>query len=775
MPKRKIEKTLYQLLYPLVNFFIAVGELAKDIIMLPFRLLLFFVRKASAALILFGKTIDQGLTAFRKWIKNIRKKPLPKLKIHFPKLPKIVIPRIKKPKFRLRKPRFLKFPKLPKLPAILKGRKALRIKYFFIGFIVAALISFASQAYQFVTSLPSPRSIGKVNYPLSTHIYDRKGRLLYEVYREQNRTPVRVESLPPYVTQATIAIEDKDFFRHNGVSLFGGIFRATKETLVTKKLQGGSTITQQLVKSALLTPERTIQRKLKEIVLALWTERIYTKNQILEMYLNQVPYGGSAYGIEEAAKAYFNKHAKDLTLDQAAFLAGLPQAPTLYSSYLNPQLALARRNDVLKNMIEQKFISQERYEEEVRKPLGVVPPKTTIKAPHFVFYVKSELEKQFGIRSVEEGGLRVTTSLDLDIQEKAQEILSEEIDKIRNLNVTNGAILIIRPSTGEILAMVGSTDYFATPSGAFNVTTALRQPGSAIKPIMYSLALKGGFTPATILNDSPVVYALPGEIYRPVNYDGRFHGRMPLRYALANSYNVPAVKTLSQIGVSDFVEHARQMGISTWKDSSQYGLSLTLGGGDVKMLDMAKAFGVFANNGERIETAPAIRVDNFSGDTIFEHKPKAKKALDPGISYIISDILSDNVARQQAFGVRSALEIPGYKVAVKTGTTNDKRDNWTIGYTPEFLVVVWVGNNNNSPMHPQLTSGITGAAPIWNKVMSYLLTTYSNKNTWFNKPEDVVSKSCYGGRVEYFLVGTEGTYCQLPKPVTPTPEKEDED
>ena len=320
--------------------------------------------------------------------------------------------------------------------------------------------------------------------------------------------------------------------------------------------------------------------------------------------------------------------------------------------------------------------------------------------------------------------------------------------------------------------MVGSVDYFSDLNGAFNVTTALRQPGSSIKPLMYSLALEGSYTAASIIDDSPIVFDIPGsKPYKPVNYDGKFHGRVPLRYALANSYNVPAVKVLNSLGVDNFVNHAREMGITTWNDSSRFGLSLTLGGGEVKMVDMARAFGVFANQGIQQDLSPILEVRNSADELIYERSNHSKRNLDPGVSYIISDILSDNVARSFAFGRGSTLEIPGYKVAVKTGTTDDKKDNGTIGYTPEYLVVVWVGNNNNSPMNPFLTSGITGASPIWNRVMTHLLTKYSTRNTWFEKPVNVIEKSCYGGRKEYFISGTDRVDCaRLPiVSVTPTP------
>jgi len=630
----------------------------------------------------------------------------------------------------------------------------LKVYYFTLGFLTNFLILFFYQSYLFIKNLPSPIAIGKINYPLSTHLYDRNGKLLYEIYREQNRTPIKLKELPPYVYQATIAIEDKDFYKHQGVSLFA-IIRAIRETFFKNNLQGGSTITQQLIKSSLLTSERTLERKIKEIILAIWAERIYTKDEILEMYLNQVPYGGSAYGIEEAAKNYFGKSAKDLNLEEAAFLAGLPQAPSIYSPYINPNLSKKRRDEVLEAMFRQGYINKETKEKAKAKELEFLPPKTLVRAPHFVFYVKSKLEDKFGKSMVEEGGLRVTTTLDLNIQEEVQRILKEEIEKLSYLNISNGAVLVTKPKTGEILAMVGSFDYFNKPDGAYNVTLALRQPGSAIKPLLYAFALKRGYTSATILDDSPVTFRLQGGgIYTPVNYDNRFHGKVPLRYALANSYNIPAVRVLSDIGVDSFIDFATKMGISTWGNRSRFGLSLALGAGEVTMIDMAKAFSVLANLGQQVDLVSYLKITNSFGEKIDEIKVKSVNIINPGISYIISDILSDNFARTLAFGSDSFLEVKGYKVAVKTGTTDDKRDNWTVGYTPEFLVIVWVGNNDNSPMNPYLTSGITGAAPIWNQVMSFLLKNYG-KGIWYEKPKNVIEKNCYFGRIEYFLKGTE--------------------
>lgn len=636
-------------------------------------------------------------------------------------------------------------------------------RFFYIGFLVCLIGIIGFQSYLFISHLPSPYKIGKTNYPISSHIFDRNGRLLYEVYRDQNRTPIKLNELPPYVHQASIAIEDKDFYHHNGISIFGGMLRALKDTYKTNELQGGSTITQQLIKTALLTPERTVERKIKEVILAVWAERIYTKNQIMEMYLNQIPYGGSAYGIQEAARTYFGKDARQLTVSEAALLAGLTRAPSIYSPFVNPDIAIRRRNEVLSKMYELNFITDKQRQLAHATKIAIREPKTSIRAPHFVFYTKSHLESEYGIKEVEEGGLRVITTLDLEIQNEAEKILREELDKIRYLNVTNGGIVVSDPNSGEILAMVGSRDYFATPNGAFNVSTALRQPGSSLKPLLYSLALERGYTAATIIDDSPISFTISDtEVYRPVNYDGAFHGRTTLRSALANSYNIPAVKVINAFGVTNYVDHARKMGIDTWNDTNRFGLSLSLGGGEVTMIDVTEAFGVFANKGNRVDLTPISKLTNSEREILAENNPLKEKALDEGVAFIMSDILSDNVARQAAFGRGSALEIPGYKVAVKTGTTDSKKDNWTVGYTPEFVVTVWVGNNDNTPMNQQLASGITGAAPVWNRVMTYLLKNKSSLGTKvaFDKPDVVVQRKCYG-RDEYFMLGTDNNvFCQ---------------
>jgi len=677
-------------------------------------------------------------------------------------------------------------------------------KKYLIGSVVA--IVFFYFVFAIFYKLPNPYSLKNYKViPLSTHILDRNGKLLYEIYRNQKRTPIKISELPKYVVNATIAIEDKDFYKHQGVSIISGVLRAAKDTLLRQNLQGGSTITQQLIKSALLTPERTVIRKVREIILALWTEKIFTKQEILELYLNQVPYGGTAYGIEEAAQIYLSKHAKDLTLSEAALLAGLPQAPSIYSPLYNPDLALKRRNNVLKAMYQNKYIDKTTYEKEIKKEVVINPPKSTIKAAHFVFYVKSLLEQSYDIKEIEEGGMQVTTTLDLDIQTEAEKILKEEIEDLKNLNVSNGALLVTRPPTGEILSMIGSVDYFATASGAFNVTTALRQPGSSIKPLNYAVGIDRKLvTASTEFLDVPTCFLAAGQPtgYCPVNYDGAFHGPTQLRFALGNSYNIPAVKMLAINGVENFIASTSAFTMTTFKDPKNYGLSLTLGGGEVRMTEMAQAFSALANRGIPRKLNAILKIQDKDGKVLYEFKDAnyikdikkpitspnffaiaGKQAISQETSFIISHILLDDNARSAAFGTGSLLVIPGKAVSVKTGTTDDKKDNWTIGYTPNFLTAVWVGNNDSSPMNPYLTSGVTGAAPIWHRVMTYVLKT--QPDLWPVRPATVVGKqvcwdsgalsskkedgsdSC-SARFEYFIQGTEPTQGTLKQTVPVT-------
>ncbi len=585
--------------------------------------------------------------------------------------------------------------------------------------------------------LPSPARLGRYEIPLASKMYDRNGKLLYDIFADQNRTPVPLSAIPKYVQEATISIEDKEFYKHKGINPIGGILRAIAATVSHRGLQGGSTITQQLVKSALLTNERTIQRKIKELVLAIWVESLYPKDKILELYLNQVPYGGTAWGIETAAEKYFGKSVKDVTFAEAALLAGLPQAPTRYSPFgANPQFSKERQKEVLRRMVEDGYITQEQSQAATAETLHF-KKAPNIRAPHFVMFVKEQLVDRFGERLVEQGGLKVITTLDLDLQEYAQATVAAEVEKLKKLRVGNGAALITKPATGEILSMVGSTDYFASPSGNFNVTTALRQPGSSIKPINYAIGIeKHIVTPATMFLDVPTCLVSTGQPnYCPKNYDGKFHGPVQLRFALGNSFNIPAVKMLYLNTVRDMVASASAFGLDTLSDPSHYGYSLTLGGGEVHMTDMAEAFSVFANGGIRKDLVSILKVVDKNGKVLLEHKdPNLTKeipsqllmdgprAVSVETAFLISHILLDNNARQDAFGSNSLLNIAGRTdVSVKTGTTDDLRDNWTIGFTPLVLVAAWVGNNDNSPMNPALVSGVSGAAPIWNKLIKKAL------------------------------------------------------
>ncbi|MDP3955150.1 MAG: transglycosylase domain-containing protein [bacterium] len=616
--------------------------------------------------------------------------------------------------------------------------------------------------------LPAPWNLTSTNYPVSTKIFDRNGQLLYEIYTEQNRTPVNIADLPEYVKWAAISAEDKEFYSHHGFS-WRGIMRAAFNTVFRQHLEGGSTITQQLVKNALLTQERTIKRKARESALTLAVEAIYPKDKILEMYLNHAPYGGTAWGIEAAAKTYFGKNAKDLSLGEAALLASLPSSPTRYSPFgAHPELTIQKQEFVLGRMVENKFISQKESETAKETPLVFAPQANQLQAPHFVMYVKDQLVEKYGEKMVEQGGLRVTTTLDLALQDFAQATVASEVAKLKSAHVTNGATLVTTPETGEILAMVGSKDYFDKEiQGNYNVTTALRQPGSSIKPINYALGLMNKkITLATAFNDLPTCYLVPGQkTYCPSNYDNSFHGPVQARFALGNSYNIPAVKMLALNRLDEFVPFAQKMGLSTLEDPKNYGLSLTLGGGEVKMIDMAVAFGDFANLGVMQPLVSILKVEDYQGKVLEQTKiEEGERVIPMEVAYLISHTLLDNNARSATFGSSSYLVVKNHpEVSVKTGTTNDKRDNWTIGYNPEILVVVWVGNNDNTPMSA-VASGVTGASPVWNKIISYALK--DKKQNWPMRPEDIVGANICSlsgkapgdsgcpTRFEYFIKGT---------------------
>ena len=618
--------------------------------------------------------------------------------------------------------------------------------------------------------LPSPTRLDSPDFPASTQIYDRNGQLLYEIYAEKNRVPVKLIDLPEYLKWATIASEDKNFYRHHGFD-FGGIIRASFNIIFKQTLQGGSTITQQLVKNALLEdPSRTLRRKIREAILTWGAEVIYSKDQILEMYLNQAPYGGTAWGIETAAQNYFNKKARDLTLPEATLLAGLPASPTRFSPFgAHPELAKERQKRVLQRMVEEGYLKSEEAQKAGEEELKFAKAKVGFKAPHFVLYVKELLVEKYGEKMVEQGGLKVQTTLDLDLQEFTQQTVASEVAKLKNLKISNGAALVTQPKTGEILAMVGSKDYFDKEiDGNVNVTLSSRQPGSSIKPLNYALGIeKKLITLATVINDSPTCFAVAGQrLYCPVNYDNTFHGPTQVRFALGNSYNIPAVKVLTLNGLEDFVQKAREMGLSTLIDPKNYGLSLTLGGGEVKMIDMTIAFSSLANLGIRQDVWAIKKITDQKDKVLFEKEDEeGPRVLSMETAYLISHILLDNNARTAAFGPSSFLVVKNHpEVSVKTGTTNDRRDNWTIGYNPSRLVSVWVGNNDNTPMS-YVASGITGASPIWHKIMTYALK--DQKQEWPLKPEGIVGASIcqLSGklpnpdspcetRFEYFLNGT---------------------
>lgn len=690
-----------------------------------------------------------------------------------------------------RKKRFSRFP-LP-IRALLVVLFS-PVSWLLLAFVV--LLGIVGLLY-LLKDLPSPRRItqGNDNFAVTTQILDRNGTLLYELYADENRTPINIEDLPPHVYQASIAIEDQNFYNHFGFDLVG-ITRAIKNNIQGERLEGGSTITQQLVKNALLTRERSIQRKLKEAVLAVFTEVIYSKEEILEMYLNYISYGGTSVGVESAAQTYFGKHASELTLAESALLAGLPQAPSRYSPFgSDPQAAKNRQSEVLRRMVEDGYITETQATEAENEVLEYALTTTDIKAPHFVFYVRDLLYEMYGEETVLTGGLRVHTTLDLDLQNVAQASLSAEIDSLERYRVGNGAAMVVKPNTGEILTMIGSRDYFdATAEGQVNVTLARRQPGSSIKPITYATAMQlKALNPGSILVDTPTCFTVPGQQpYCPKNYDGTFKGPVTIRDSLGNSLNIPAVKALRIIGLEPFIDQATKMGITGWDDPSQYGLSLTLGGGEVRMIDLAQAFSVLANQGVKVPFTPILKVEDYKGNVLAEYDTQEvaetldylnsheqdsgedglTRVMNRAPAYLASHIMQDNNARRLAFGSRSELVIPNQIVSAKTGTTNDLKDNWTVGFTPEYLTITWVGNNDNTPMNPYLVSGVTGAAPIWNDIMSYILK--DKEPTWQEKPEDVASgfvcasgfpssnsDPCQGRYTELYWTESEPSYAKL--------------
>lgn len=734
-------------------------ELAARLI---YYILLFLVRLGDGVLFCFS-IINRLLSYFLRLPVKIFSEGKKRTKLKWPKI-KISSLKIKKPRLKNR-------PKKLKRRAdivVLTTSKKTKAAFFFYGVLFSTLFVFTPLlTYLFVQELPNPKALTMRQIPQTTKIYDRNGILLHQIYAGEDRTIVPLEKIPQNLRNATIAIEDKNFYQHPGFDI-SAIARATRENISGRSFQGASTITQQLIKSSLLTSEISIERKVKEIILAVWAERIYEKDELLEMYLNQIPYGSTAWGVSSASELYFDKDVSDLNLAESAFLAGIASAPTTYSPFKGDStLWRKRQEEVLNKMLDYGYITSEQKKDALAAKLVFGKAKSPLKAPHFVSYVEDILARRYGLATLEKGGLIVTTSLDYNLQQEAESIVREEVEKNTPLNLTNGAALVTDPKSGDILAMVGSKNYTDPKYGMVNITTSLQQPGSSIKIVTYATALSEGYTAATILEDTPVTYKIEGaQDYSPVNYDGRFRGRVPLRIALANSLNIPAVKTLNALGVEKMVSYAKAMGIDTWEQTENFGLSLTLGAGEVTMIDMAEVYGTLSNSGDRVDLNPILEVKDYKNN-IYEKKQTVspKKVLSEGVAFILSDILADNQARSAVFGTSSPLNIPGHTVSVKTGTTDEKRDNWTIGYNQNYVVAVWVGNNDNTPMSRNLTSGITGAAPIWNKIMTRLLEDNSEPERVI--PSDIVIKNCFG-RNEYFLKGTEANARCFTQPLSST-------
>jgi len=604
-----------------------------------------------------------------------------------------------------------------------------------LSILVAGTFIFSLSLAFFSIGLPNPVRLSREAGIQSTKILDREGQVLYDIHGEKKRTPISFDEQPEVAKQATIAIEDKNFYHHQGFDISGLVRGIVLKPLSGQRAQGGSTITQQLAKNALLSSSRTIPRKIKEFILALQIEQVYSKDKILELYLNEIPYGRNAYGIESASQTFFAKPAGELTLAEAALLASLPQAPTYYSPDGSHAAELKQRQElVLDMMVRNGFITENQAEAAKGEDVlaEIVPRRDSFRAPHFVFYVREQLAEKYGDSFLEEAGLKITTTLDLDLQTKAEDAIDWRAQINAGNKVGNNGLVAINPKTGEILAMVGSRDYFDVENeGNFNVTTSLQQPGSSFKPFVYAAAFKAGYSPATMLMDTLTDF---GD-YIPQNYDNEFRGPVSMRYALSNSLNIPAVKTLALVGVHEATALARSLGITTLTNPDRYGLSLVLGGGDVRLLDMVYGYSAFANTGFQAEMNSIIKVEDKNGKVLFERdQPKLKEVLDPQVAYLINDILSDDSARIETFGAGGYLTVPGYEVAAKTGTTQGYRDGWTIGYTPTLAVGVWGGNNDNSEMTAGV-GGYTAAAPIWNRFMRQALPEFEKES--FKRPRGI--------------------------------------
>jgi len=581
----------------------------------------------------------------------------------------------------------------------------------------------------------------------STKIYDHTGEiLLYDLHQDVKRTIVPFEDISRNIKNATIAIEDERFYSHFGIDI-KGILRAAFVNIKDGDLlggQGGSTLTQQVIKNSILQNDKKLTRKIKEAILSVKIERVLNKDQILAIYLNESPYGGTIYGVEEATQSFFGKSAKDVSIAEAAYIAALPQAPTYLSPYGNHQSDLdQRKNSVLRHMLDNNLITKDEYNIAKEEKVTFLPQAVTgIRAPHFVMYVKDQLVKQFGEEALAERGLKVITTLDYDLQQKAEEIVNRRsLANAEKFKATNAGLVAVNPKNGDLLVMVGSRDYFSKDiEGNFNITLASRQPGSSIKPFVYATSFSKGYLPNTILFDVKTQFSPACEAnspssespcYSPNNYNNKFRGPVSMRNALAGSLNIPAVKTLYLAGIKNTLKLAADMGLTTLNDPERYGLTLVLGGGEVRLLDMTYAYGVFANDGLKAEPRSILEIEDNQGNSIYESQVSAKQVIDKNVALMINNVLSDNVARTPLWGANSIVYFSNRDVAVKSGSTNNLRDAWVMGFTPNLAVGTWSGNNNNSPMGGGLSGLIT--APTWKEFMDYALDKIPDEK--FSQPQ----------------------------------------
>lgn len=651
-------------------------------------------------------------------------------------------------------------------------------RFLLVGFALSIAAIVATFLY-FSKDLPNPNTVSTRPVAESTKIFDRTGNhLLYEIHGEEKRTIIPLSDIPQTVRAATITLEDRDFYNHGGIQLIAILRAVYRDIMGGRAAQGGSTITQQFIKNSLLTNEKTLTRKIKEVILAIELEQKYSKDEILGMYLNEIPYGSNAYGIQAAAQAFFQKDAKDLTLDESAVLASLPNAPTYYSPYgLHTDALINRKDKALTQMANLGYITQEQANEAIAtKTLDkIIPLREAIAAPHFVMYIREYLVNKYGEQALQQNGLKIYTTLDWDKQQAAEQAIADGTLKNNQYKASNAALISTDPKTGQILAMVGSINYFDTKiDGQVNVALSSRQPGSSFKPFVYLYGFTKGYLPETILNDVQTNFSTgTDKEYTPQNYNGKFNGPVSIMKALGGSLNIPAVKILYLVGVRDAVDFAKSLGLTTLNRPDQYGLSLVLGGGEVKLIDHVAAYGTLATGGVKHDQVSILRIEDSKGNVLEKYTPSdGVRVVDEKYVTMLTSVISNSENRDWIFGAKNPLDFTDRQVAAKTGTTNEWRDAWTIGYTPSLAAGVWVGNNNNTPM----SSGADGAVvagPIWRKYMDTVLATMPKEDFPKYNPDDFIgdgdgktNKPMLNGQLEKNkdlkvceIPGEDDTYC----------------